>query len=87
MKYTETLEIGEQVVLNDKPFPAVFKVVAKHPRLNSYSVAYTTLTGRVASASVFIDIGAIERATPEQIEHHNREQARDRLDAGINFAS
>ena len=78
MKFTKTLAIGTQVVLNDKAAAVVYKVVAKHTSLNAYSLAYTNLAGRVVGSSVWIDISAIQLATTEQIDCFERQQEADR---------
>ena len=87
MKFTETIEIGAYVVLNKGEMAAVYTVVEKHKSLNAYRVGYSNLQGRVTAFSDFMDIGAIEYATTEQIGRHLRQQAADRLEAGENFAS
>ena len=71
------------VVLNDNPDAQVYEVLAKHESLPAYALAYFTPRG--LTQSTWIDIRAMQPATPEQIAKYEKEV--DRIFAGENFAA
>lgn len=83
MKITNSNIIGMYVVLNDNPNAQVYKIIDKHESLPVYAIAYFTASGMTPSS--WIDIRAMQPATPEQIAKYNR--TIDRIYAGEDFVS